>query len=248
MALDRFEVSDCRYDSIADLSELDLGWRLRELDRQYAIRTRDDENAVGDRNNFRPQPYIQLAEAFRRLGYEAAVVKVFVHLERKRTWYSNIGTLRKFWRFMLDLFLRYGYSPMRPIYFVLVWAAISAVAFQEGYDHRQIVASKENQIEGTASYLPQLARTQFNALLYAVDTLVPIVDLMERSETHHFAARTAAIGFTLFNPSYAPRAPPYAARRCIGVLWPAPLIAATERSIASQSRAISAAEPVDEQN
>ena len=179
-ALDRFEVSDCRYDYIANLSEFDINWRLRELDRQYAIRGSGDENAVGSRREFRPQPYMQLAKVFRSTGYQAAAEKVFVHLERKRTWYGDIGIFHRFWRFMLDVFLRYGYSPMRPVAFVLFWAAVSAVAFQNGYERGQIVASKENQMEGAAPYLPQQARTQFNALLHAIDTLVPIVDLTQK--------------------------------------------------------------------
>jgi hypothetical protein len=179
-ALDRFEVSDCRYDNIANLGEADIDWRLSELDRQYTTRGFGDQNGVSVRSEFRPQPYIQLAEAFRLMGYQAAAEKVFVHLERKRTWYGDIGILHKFWRFMLDVFLRYGYSPMRPVVFVLFWAAVSAVAFQNGYDHGRIVASKETQMEGAAPYLPQQARTQFNALLYAIDTLVPIVDLTQK--------------------------------------------------------------------
>ena len=180
-ALDRFEITDCHYDAIANLSDADLGWRLDELDRQYAARKAKGGPAIPAAKQFRPQPYIQLATTFRESGYETAAQKSFVRLERNRTSYGNVGHLHWLWRkCALDGCLRYGYSPLRPIVLVLLWAAVSAVLFQKGYDSHQIVPTKENQVVGEAPFLPQHARIPFNATVYAVDTLIPIVDLNQR--------------------------------------------------------------------
>jgi hypothetical protein len=62
----------------------------------------------------------------------------------------------------------------------LACAVLSAVLFQKGYDSRRIVPSKDNQMSAEAPFLPQHARVPFNAIVYAVDTLVPIVDLNQK--------------------------------------------------------------------
>jgi hypothetical protein len=206
--LDRFEITGCEYETIDKLSDADADWRLRVLDRQYArlnITNRWPDVAVAfsrichrfccalpskmlslhDRvreavKQFKPQPYIQLAKTFHAAGYEAAAHKVLVRLERNKTRYSDIGVFRQFWRYMLDIFLRYGYAPFRPVLIVLVWAAASAALFQSGYDSKQIIASKDNQTIPSRSDPAQDARIPFNAIVYAVDTLVPIVDLNQK--------------------------------------------------------------------
>ena len=177
LALDRFEITDCQYTSIANLTDGDLRWRLDELDRQYAASKSDAPAA----KQFRPQPYIQLAATFRAAGYETAAQDVLVRLEKNRTLYGNVGRLHKLWRkYVLDGFLRYGYAPLRPIIIILIWALVSAVLFQIGYDSNQIVAASDNQESAQASFLPKHARIPFNAIVFAVDTLVPIVDLNQK--------------------------------------------------------------------
>jgi hypothetical protein len=168
----------CRH---ANLSDADLGWRLHELDRQYAT-TRSKNAATNPAaKQFKPYPYIQLANAFHASGYETAALEVLVRLERNKTQYGNVGHLRRFWRrYVLDPCLLYGYAPLRPIIFVLGWAAVSAVLFQAGYDSNQIVASKDNRVSAESSFLPEHARIPFNAIVYAIDTLIPIVDLNQR--------------------------------------------------------------------
>jgi hypothetical protein len=126
---------------------------------------------------FKPQPYIQLARVFHAAGFEAAAQRVYVRLERNMTRYSDIGFFRRFWRYLLDGTLRYGHRPFRPVAIILVWAVICSGFFQIGYDLSEIVPSKDNQVSAAASYLPPHPRIPFNAFVYSVDTLVPIVDL-----------------------------------------------------------------------
>src|SRR5262249_334445 len=102
-------------------------------------------------------------------GYENSAKVVLTRLERNRTRYSDIKFFFRLWRWLLDLFLRYGYSPFRPVLILIAWAVVSAVVFQMAYDRNQIIAGRDNQPIPT-----------FNALVYAVDTLVPIVDLNQK--------------------------------------------------------------------
>jgi hypothetical protein len=129
---------------------------------------------------FKPQPYIQLARTFHAAGFEAAAQRVYVRLERNMTRYSDIGFFRRFWRYMLDVTVRYGHQPFLPVAIILVWAVICSVLFQIGYDLNQILPSKDNQVSAAASYLPPHPRIPFNAFVYSVDTLVPIVDLNQK--------------------------------------------------------------------
>jgi hypothetical protein len=187
--VDRFDVTGCEYKTISELTEDQASWRLRELDRQYALPTRHHsggakrlagQSALNARTamlRFTPQPYIQLAAAFRDAGYEQAAAKILVRLERNKTRYGDFGIFRKCWRWLLDAFLRYGYSPFRPLLIVLVWAMVSAVWFQIAHDRKQLVAVDK------PSALPQSEaqpRPSFSALVYAVDTLIPIVDLNQK--------------------------------------------------------------------
>jgi hypothetical protein len=182
--LDRFDVTGCKYATIAMPSN-DFGWRLRLLDKQYAILNRDTtignwllgwaiflkwarrrEEAV---RRFKPQPYMQLAKVVREGGHEAAANAILVQLERNRTRYGNLSPLRQMARHILDMVLRYGYKKFRPIWILLGWAIVSAIFFEVAYTRGQIVPSSGEH-----------PRVTFNAMVYAIDTLVPIVDLNQK--------------------------------------------------------------------
>jgi len=182
--LDRFDITGCRYATVAMPSN-DFDWRLRELDGQYAILNRNTRignwrlacaimvgRAAGlDQaiRRFKPQPYIQLARVVREGGHEAAANKILVQLERNRTRYSNYKRWRQTARHTLDAVLRYGFARFRPIWILLGWAILSAFVFDAAYRDGAIVPSS------AAS-----PRVRFNALIYAIDTLVPIVDLNQK--------------------------------------------------------------------
>jgi hypothetical protein len=218
-ALDRFEVTGCDYGSFVNMSDIDVSWRLYELDRQYAAMninpgTPDFALAVlrtcrrlrfvfspaqlavlaytldSAVKRFKPQPYVQLAKTFRDAAYDDAATQVLVRLKRNETRYSDGGFFYQFWRYLLDIFLCYGYEPFRPVLFVLAWSVVSAYMFQVGYDGHQIVASADNLEKsavtksgatGPAAGNPDpTPRVAFNAIVYALDTLVPIVDLNQK--------------------------------------------------------------------
>ena len=233
-ALDLFEVMGCEYGSFVKLSDADTKWRLRELDRQYAkinimsgkpdlalawmrIRRRlscrlspKELESISDQlddtvRKFKPQPYVELAKTFRAAGYEAAARNVLVRLERNKTRCSGFAFWHQFWRYSLDIFLRYGYAPFRPVVYVLLWAIVSAVVFHNGYGAEQILPSKDNQAGemSTSKLIPPLVNptpdppVAFNSIVYAVDTLVPIVDLNQKKNWTISTARAGTSGLAL---------------------------------------------------
>lgn len=202
VALDRFGITDFIPGRIPNLTN---HWgRLAQIDREYAILNEDfDSNrALGLRilwralqpwrdraadvayaaARFRPQPYIQLARTLRAAGYDTAAKDVLVHLERNRTRYSDFGAGLQLWRWLLDATIHYGYSPFKPVIILLVWAAVCSAFFQTAFDNGRIISIKELQAtaSGQGGSSAKGQSIGFNPLIYALDTLVPIVDLNQK--------------------------------------------------------------------
>ena len=178
--LDRIDLTNCEYKAIGKLSDKELTWRLALLDREYAptnLLSRPNEA----RMRFKPQPYLHLAHLFRAAGYESAGKTVLVRLERNRTRFGDITPIRKIGRWMLDAFLRYGYSPFRPVYILSVWVLVCWCLFASAYNAGHFVQAKDNQLSEPTKENPKPPpRVVFRAPVYAVDTLVPIVDLQQK--------------------------------------------------------------------
>ena len=199
--LDRFDVTNCRYRSIDGLfhehyrtpKELDtyIEERLCLLDREYAplslppdsLPESRDATITRDRaiDRFKPQPYLQLARVLRTAGLDTAADEVIVRLERHRNRYSGFSDLTRFGRWLFfDLLLRYGFDRSRPAIALLGLAAISAVVFQIGYCNNEILPTWHNKEDLTAPADPTRPLVAFNAFVFAVDSLVPLVDLNQK--------------------------------------------------------------------
>lgn len=151
---------------------------------------------------FSPQPYLALAKAFRDAGYGATADGILVRLEQNTTRYGNLPAHQQVWRWALNATLRYGFSPFRPVLMLLVWSLISAGVFEAAFDRHQIIPTKDNldsyspanltaggsgvcgeskqSDSAKADGIVSPPRVAFNPLLYAFDTLVPLVDLNQK--------------------------------------------------------------------
>lgn len=137
---------------------------------------------------FSPQPYLQLAKVVRRAGYEAAANDIVVRLERNRTRYGGFGFWRQIGRWLIDGLVRYGFSPFRPIWLLLGWALISSLFFEYAYVDHRLVPTFEN-MEHYSRTAPAAGegmdiRYQFNPVVFALDTLIPLVDLNQKKNWH----------------------------------------------------------------
>jgi hypothetical protein len=107
---------------------------------------------------FQPQPYEQLAEAYRRAGNDLAARKVLLAKERRR----RAGSPRpaKAWGYLQDFMVGYGYRSWR----AAGWLGALIVA-------GTMVFSVWRPATVDAGQAPS-----FNALIYTLDLLVPIID------------------------------------------------------------------------
>ena len=147
------------------------------LDEELIRKQSENERTIeGALERFKPQPYLHLAKLYRTTGYQSAATRVLVRLERNQTRYSDFGLLLTLWHWMLDLGIKYGHSPSRPIVILLIWSMFSTVCFQNAYNDRRIVALRDTVKTGaTTGPAPT-----FNSFIYALDTLLPIVDLGQK--------------------------------------------------------------------
>jgi hypothetical protein len=116
---------------------------------------------------FSPQPYDQLASVYRRAGREGDARRVAIARRRRRR--LDLRLVSRVVDCLADLTVGYGYSIWR-IWFLGVpfLAALATVIFTIGYP-TGFKASKAIE-----------THAEFHPLLYAVDILLPVVNLHER--------------------------------------------------------------------
>jgi len=197
--LDRFDVTNCLYRSIADLSAENRGEqglrqyvrdRLDVLDREYAphsIRSRPPQRKYDQFtkkeaiHRFKPQPYLQFARVLRAAGLEAEADKVIVRLESHRTWYGEFPVLQRTGRLIFfGGLLKYGFGRHRPLIAIVAWAMLSAGVFQAAYCNTHIHPTWHNRQDLTLAARETPPLVQFNALVFAFDTLIPLIDLNQK--------------------------------------------------------------------
>lgn len=116
-----------------------------------------------DGGRYVPQPYEQLSAAYRRLGDDASARQVQLAKHRLRR-----GTLKptaKFWGYLQDWTVGYGYQPARAVAWLLTLLIVGTVVFS--------VSPPAPLKAGEAPH--------FNAFIYTLDLLLPIVGFGQRA-------------------------------------------------------------------
>lgn len=150
------------YERLHADAPLDVADRLRWLKRQWPQTAEV---------RFLPQPFDQLAAAYTRMGYEERAREVRIAKQRARRRRSGTRWFKRFpeW-LLLDLGIRYGWRPLRPLWlipvflaagWVMAWGAGAANVFQPV----------------SAGSLGAASQPLVHWLFYSLDTLVPILDL-----------------------------------------------------------------------
>ena len=125
IVLDEFE-----YRAI-DMTRITVKQREQWLRRAMVASQR---KADGDPDGYLPQPYEQLAAAYRRAGDDDAARRIQLAKNRQRNhvtgwrrqWYS------KLWNLLQDGLIGYGYAPLRALTWLIVLFTIGVVLFRYG--------------------------------------------------------------------------------------------------------------------
>jgi hypothetical protein len=137
------------YDTLAEPEEVSIQERLRWL-RLYP--------------HYSPQPYEQLAAVYRRAGREEDARRVGIARQQRRR--QVLSRLGKVWNRLLYVTVGYGYRT----WFAGLWLAgfllAGTILFAVAHANRLLTAAK-----------PARELQHFNPLVYALDVLLPIVNL-----------------------------------------------------------------------
>jgi hypothetical protein len=150
--------SGFEYKAIGDL-QADEEWRVDKLDAQYQ-----------SKDTFEPQPYLWLAKINQQAGYDGTATAVRIRLEKNRTRYGDYAGLRKFGRLLLECTISYGYHPFRAFALLFGWCLFCTALFWN-------LPSSGQAVETKPANGPSI---RFNPFVFALDTLVPIVDLHQK--------------------------------------------------------------------
>lgn len=138
--------------------------RLRWLQLQFPDRQATPETFV-------PQPYEQLARIFSAEGNERARRRVLVMRRDLQRRHGSLSPFERAIGWLLKVVSDYGYSPGRAIAVMLVYFALGAVAAAQLRSEGAIVLANLDSN-------PDLI---FNAIFFAIDSAVPIIDLGQDS-------------------------------------------------------------------
>ncbi|QES52647.1 oxidoreductase [Streptomyces venezuelae] len=108
---------------------------------------------------YSPEPYERLATVLRASGEDADAREVLLAKQRRRR--ATLPPAAKAWGYLQDWTVAYGYRPGRAALWMLVLWAAGSVLFA-GHDPAPVKPGEH---------------PQWNAVLYALDLLLPVIDL-----------------------------------------------------------------------
>lgn len=154
---------------------------------------------------YRPQPYKQLAKVLREAGHEAdatiievqrererraSLAKGIVEIGQRRAERRRVGTAfylarakaLNAWSLILYATIGYGYKPWRLSYYAMGALFIGWIMFASGY---QLSIMSPTTREATIDFNTKCERPayypRFNAFVYSLETLVPVLDLRQKA-------------------------------------------------------------------
>jgi hypothetical protein len=115
-----------------------------------------------DGSGFRPRPYRQLAAVYRAEGRDADARRILLAAERHRR--ETLPGASRIWSYLEDLTVGYGYLPTRAAGWLVSLIVVGAVVF---------ALSPPSPVDAKGP--------SFNAVVYALDLVLPVIDLGQQS-------------------------------------------------------------------
>ncbi len=122
-------------------------------------------------DTFVPQPYEQLASIFAAEGNERARRQVLVEKRNLQRKHGRLGIFDRAVQWLLMGVSLYGYSPARALGWTLAYLALGTFA-------AMALETRDAFILATIDGQP---KAEFSALVYAIDSAIPIIDLNQDS-------------------------------------------------------------------
>jgi hypothetical protein len=168
------------YDQIDDQAPRDANSRIDWLRLQY------DDNALQDKDQFRPQPYEQLAAVLRKMGHDVDARNILIAKNKDKARLTKLTWTQKLWYCRLGPIIGFGYRPLNALWVIGFLILPSSILFAVGHRGGLITPQTESAFVGTDTGIVvpgdktrQLSDVypKFNFLIYSLDVFVPLVDL-----------------------------------------------------------------------
>lgn len=135
---------------------------------------------------FRPQPYEQLTSAFRRMGYDREARKIAIAKERALRSQGDMSLPAKGWSLFLGATIGHGYRPLLVGLWITGFVLFGWLIFRQARQSDVLVPSKESvyansRYQSTKGEVLPAGYPEFEPLVYSLDTLLPFIDLHQKS-------------------------------------------------------------------
>jgi sRNA-binding regulator protein Hfq len=167
----RLHLHGLTYNSLGDNAPKNAESRIEWLNRQ-------------PEDQFRPQPYEQLAKILRETGRDEDAKKIMIAKNWEQIKSGEMPFYTKLWRRIMGLTIGFGYRPMRVLWLILLIVALGVVCFERGSRAKMMTPVKQGGFTNTdAQGNQQLSEDypQFYSIIYSIDLFVPLVDLHQAS-------------------------------------------------------------------
>ncbi len=148
------------------------------------LRVQYSNEKRGYDNQFFPQPYEHLANVLRKTGYEEDARQILIAKAEDYKRLTNLKRPKKIW-YSLLWFIGYGYRPWKASWVILLFILFGTIFFEIGYSDDLMTATNEaayiKSKDGAVTRQVKKTYPKFNALVYSIDSFVPLVNFHQQN-------------------------------------------------------------------
>jgi hypothetical protein len=127
---------------------------------------------------YHPQPYVELAHVLRESGRSEGSTNVLIAQRVDQRREGHLSAAEKAWNLLLEATIGYGYRPLRALWWMVAFVAVGTIVFQRAYGSGMITPADGAAFEEYArTGHPPRHYPHFNAFVYSLENLLPVVDL-----------------------------------------------------------------------
>ncbi len=121
--------------------------------------------ALQESDRFLPQPYVQLASVLKEMGHDADAREILIAKVEDPARLKAMTLPQRAWHHVLGWTIGYGYRPWKAFGWILGFIVLGSILFGIGFHKGRFEVTQDGKPPG------------FNAVVYSLDTFVPLVDL-----------------------------------------------------------------------
>ena len=145
-------------------------------------------------DKYYPQPYEQMAKVLKANGREEDAKEILIEKNRIRLERVKLKGLEKSWLRFIGAVMDYGHRPLKTVWFILALLAFGVGFFYVGFNSGVMVPTGTKPIPKDYPI--------YSAVVYSIDTFVPILDM--RQSKHYRPDATAHGAFDMGEGFFMP--------------------------------------------